>query len=104
MSGQEPTGLGWRFPKSRSFRAVSAQARIPAQLMTEAQTVVTASGQLEDLVGRLENQNGFAEVVASLQAGHGATLGGVWGSSCARGGIARASLAGTPGGRLAARR
>ncbi len=51
--------------------------------MTEAQTVVTASGQLEDLVGRLENQNGFAEVVASLQAGHGATLGGVWGSSCA---------------------
>ena len=36
-----------------------------------------------DLVGRLDRQEGFAEVVAELQAGHAATLDGVWGSSCA---------------------
>ena len=35
------------------------------------------------LVERLERQVGFAEVIASLAAGHSATLGGVWGSSCA---------------------
>jgi transcription-repair coupling factor (superfamily II helicase) len=51
--------------------------------MTGAQAVVTAPGRLFDLVGRLEAQRGFAEVIASLQAGHAATLGGVWGSSCA---------------------
>lgn len=41
------------------------------------------SARLERLVQLLEAQDGFAEVVASLQSGHGATLGGVWGSSCA---------------------
>ncbi len=51
--------------------------------MSEAQTVVIASDRLYDLVGRLESQRGFAEVIASLQAGHSSTLGGVWGSSCA---------------------
>mgnify|MGYP001198628028 CR=1 FL=1 len=51
--------------------------------MTEAQTVLTAPDRLQDLVGRLEAQRGFAQVIASLQAGHAATLGGVWGSSCA---------------------
>ncbi len=51
--------------------------------MSGAQTVGTASDQLFDLVGRLEAQRGFAEVIASLQAGHSSTLGGVWGSSCA---------------------
>ncbi len=51
--------------------------------MAEAQAVVTTSGGLMDLVGRLETQSGFADVIASLQAGHAATLGGVWGSSCA---------------------
>ncbi|MBI3838971.1 MAG: transcription-repair coupling factor [Planctomycetia bacterium] len=51
--------------------------------MTEAQSVSTALARLQDLVERLEAQRGFAEVVASLQAGHAATLGGVWGSSCA---------------------
>jgi transcription-repair coupling factor (superfamily II helicase) len=43
----------------------------------------TASGRLFELVGRLERQEGFAEVVESLKAGHAATLDGVWGSSCA---------------------
>src|SRR5262245_28165426 len=57
--------------------------------MTGAQTAVTAPDRMFDLVGRLEAQRGFAEVIASLQAGHAATLGGVWGSSCA---LAAASL------------
>ena len=58
--------------------------------MSGAQTVVTAYDQLYDLVGRLEAQRGFAEVIASMQAGHASTLGGVWGSSCA---LVAASLA-----------
>jgi transcription-repair coupling factor (superfamily II helicase) len=41
------------------------------------------AGSLYFLAGRLETHANFAEIVASLQAGHGATLGGVWGSSCA---------------------
>ncbi len=35
------------------------------------------------LIGRIEALPDFAEVVDSLQAGHAATLDGVWGSSCA---------------------
>src|SRR4029079_8260717 len=41
------------------------------------------AGSLYFLAERLETHANFAEVVASLLAGHGATLGGVWGSSCA---------------------
>jgi transcription-repair coupling factor (superfamily II helicase) len=51
--------------------------------MHEAQGVLTSPAGLEELVGRLEAQRGFAEVLASLTAGHASTLGGVWGSSCA---------------------
>jgi transcription-repair coupling factor (superfamily II helicase) len=51
--------------------------------MAEAPTVNTSPDRLFELVGRLETQGGFADVIASLQAGHAATLGGVWGSSCA---------------------
>ena len=40
-------------------------------------------GSLHFLAERLETHANFAEVIASLLAGHGATLGGVWGSSCA---------------------
>jgi transcription-repair coupling factor (superfamily II helicase) len=58
--------------------------------MTNAGTVTFASDRLLELVGRLKRQNGFAEVVASLSAGHAATLDGVWGSSCA---LAAAALA-----------
>ena len=43
----------------------------------------TAADELRDLAVQLEQQDGFAEVLASLTAGHGGTLGGVWGSSCA---------------------
>src|SRR3954447_5167161 len=58
--------------------------------MIEAQSVPTAPTRLEELVGRLEQQQGFAQVLASLSAGNAATLGGVWGSSCA---LVAASLA-----------
>jgi transcription-repair coupling factor (superfamily II helicase) len=45
---------------------------------------------LADLVGRIERQAGFSEVLASLATGNSGTLGGVWGSSCA---LIAASLA-----------
>ncbi len=51
------------------------------------ETVVTARSaaacELHDLAAQLERQNGFAQVLESLAAGDGGTLGGVWGSSCA---------------------
>jgi transcription-repair coupling factor (superfamily II helicase) len=37
--------------------------------------------RLRELAANLEQHRGFAEVIASLTAGHGGTLGGVWGSS-----------------------
>ena len=58
--------------------------------MANADTVATASDRLLELVGCLERQEGFAEVVESLKGGHAATLDGVWGSSCA---LAAAALA-----------
>ncbi|MGD0518861.1 MAG: transcription-repair coupling factor, partial [Thermoguttaceae bacterium] len=58
--------------------------------MANAGTATSASDQLLDLVGRLKRQQGFAEVVASLLAGHAATLDGVWESACA---LAAAALA-----------
>ena len=51
--------------------------------MANADTAATASDRLLELVGCLEREAGFAEVVESLQGGHAATLDGVWGSSCA---------------------
>ena len=51
--------------------------------MADAPVAITASDRLARLVGRLEEVQGFADVVAALAAGHAATLDGVWGSSCA---------------------
>jgi transcription-repair coupling factor (superfamily II helicase) len=51
--------------------------------MANADSAATASDRLLELVGCLERQKGFAEVVGSLHGGHAATLDGVWGSSCA---------------------
>ncbi len=48
------------------------------------------AGPLYFLAERLETHAGFPQAIASLTAGHGATLGGVWGSSCA---LAVAALA-----------
>ncbi len=41
-----------------------------------------ASARLGELIGRLDCHEGFREVVASLDAGHAATLDGVWGAAC----------------------
>ena len=58
------------------------------------ETVVPASSAAEqellELAAQLERHRDFAEVLKSLQSGHGGTLGGVWGSSCA---LVAASLA-----------
>src|SRR6476660_9423559 len=40
-----------------------------------------AGRRLRELAANLGVHRGFADVVASLEAGHGGTLGGVWGSS-----------------------
>ena len=51
--------------------------------MADVDIVATAADRLLQLAGCLERQEGFAEVVESLQKGQAATLDGVWGSSCA---------------------
>ena len=61
--------------------------------MANAGTATFASDRLLELVGRLKQQEGFAEVVASLLAGHAATLDGVWGSACALAAVALAQRA-----------
>ena len=58
--------------------------------MSSASMATVASDRLLQLVGRIEALPDFAEVVESLQAGHAATLDGVWGASCA---LAAAALA-----------
>jgi len=58
--------------------------------MASVVTTPTTSERLFELVGHLERQEGFAEVVESLKSGHAATLDGAWGSSCA---LAAAALA-----------
>jgi transcription-repair coupling factor (superfamily II helicase) len=51
--------------------------------MAASQIETDVAGRLLELAEALDDEPGFAEVVASLKAGHGATLGGIWGSSCA---------------------
>ncbi|MFM8579527.1 MAG: hypothetical protein ACKOCN_12130 [Planctomycetaceae bacterium] len=55
--------------------------------------------RLERLAATLDTHRGFAEVLASLKAGHGGTVGGTWGSACA---LVTAARAGElpAGGRL----
>jgi transcription-repair coupling factor (superfamily II helicase) len=48
-----------------------------------APTADIGSARLDQLAERLDAQEGYAQAIASLAAGHGAALGGVWGSSCA---------------------
>ena len=59
--------------------------------MSSAPLGTAVSDRLLQLTGRIEALPDFAEVVDSLQAGHAATLDGVWGSSCA---LVAAALAG----------
>jgi transcription-repair coupling factor (superfamily II helicase) len=56
--------------------------------MTDTATAATpvaagtrAADRLRELAANLNLHRGFADVIASLEAGHGGTLGGVWGSS-----------------------
>ena len=58
--------------------------------MATAKTATGASEQLLELAGRLQHEEGFAEVVAALEKGDAAVLDGAWGSSCA---LAAAALA-----------
>ncbi|MEN6459089.1 MAG: transcription-repair coupling factor [Thermoguttaceae bacterium] len=51
--------------------------------MASGEAAAFAAEQLKKLVERLERQQDFAEIVASLEKGNAATLDGVWGSSCA---------------------
>ena len=44
--------------------------------------------RLFELVDRFERQEGFAPILAELEAGHAATLEGVWGSACAPAAVA----------------
>jgi transcription-repair coupling factor (superfamily II helicase) len=55
--------------------AAASAARTPAANQP------AAALQLRELAAHLNLHRGFADVVASLEAGHGGTLGGVWGSS-----------------------
>jgi transcription-repair coupling factor (superfamily II helicase) len=51
--------------------------------------------RLRELAAHLRDDSGFSDVVASLEAGHGGTLGGVWGSSRAL--VAAALVQSCPG-------
>jgi transcription-repair coupling factor (superfamily II helicase) len=64
-----------------------------ARIAVAQQTV----GRLGELPGRLERHEGFDQLLASMLAGHAATLDGVWGSSCA---LAAAALVGHAPGPL----
>ena len=57
----------------------SREPRAADRLATENQQ--RAGRRLKELADNLDAHTGFADVVASLVAGHGGTLGGVWGSS-----------------------
>src|SRR3990170_3543687 len=52
-----------------------------ATAATAAALGLHAGRRLRELAAQLNLHRGFADVVASLEAGHGGTLGGVWGSS-----------------------
>ncbi len=66
------------------------------KIMATTVAATSVSDRLFELVGRLDRQEGFAEVVASLKSGDAATLDGVWGSSCALVAAALASHASAP--------
>ena len=53
----------------------------PATAAASAPARPSAAQRLRELAAHLNLHRGFADVVASLEAGHGGTLGGVWGSS-----------------------
>ena len=67
--------------------ATSASRKRGAADRQAAEARLAAGRRLKELAAQLDLHRGFADVLASLEAGHGGTLGGVWGSSrCACGG------------------
>ena len=74
---------GEMYPAHAVCRCPTAHGVCRIQYMSAAPTATAASDRLEHLVGRIDALPDFVEVVESLQAGHAATLDGVWGSSCA---------------------
>src|SRR6201995_2391762 len=69
----------------------TATAATAAAGRQAAEELQLAGRRLRELAAQLDLHRGFADVVASLDAGHGGTLGGVWGSSRA---LVAAALAG----------
>ena len=57
---------------------------------SEAARSVSPPARILELAGSIGSHSGFEDVVASLHAGHGATIGGTWGAGCA---LATAALA-----------
>src|SRR4029078_11868988 len=69
--------IGLQFPTHME----TATAAASAAGRRVAENSQLAGQRLRELAANLNLHRGFAEVVASLEAGHGGTLGGVWGSS-----------------------
>ena len=65
-----------------TYSPVNGARRIMSH-MEMAVAAARPADKLRYLAAQLEQHCGFAKVHASLKAGHGGTLGGVWGSSCA---------------------
>lgn len=65
-----------------TYSPVNGARRITSH-MEMAVAAARPADKLRELAAQLEQHCGFAKVHASLKAGHGGTLGGVWGSSCA---------------------
>jgi transcription-repair coupling factor (superfamily II helicase) len=61
--------------------ATSASRKREAADRQVAENRQQAGRRLRELAANLGVHRGFADVIASLEAGHGGTLGGVWGSS-----------------------
>src|SRR5215218_7642195 len=59
----------------------TATAATSASLDRGAADRQAAGRRLKELAANLGVHRGFSEVIASLEEGHGGTLGGVWGSS-----------------------
>src|SRR3954470_22162303 len=71
----------WRVSRTIALHMKTATAAASAAGRRVADKSQSAGRRLRELAANLSLHNGFAEVVASLEAGHGGTLGGVWGSS-----------------------
>src|SRR5438045_3069582 len=71
----------WRVSRTIALHMKTATAAASAAGRRVADTSQSAGRRLRELAANLSSHGGFAEVVASLEAGHGGTLGGVWGSS-----------------------